>query len=68
MYTHGYKYTPCTYMVTSTPCTNMYTHTHHVQIFIAMSDTNSLFTKTTFKTMATAIGRHLNGVTIIVHL
>jgi hypothetical protein len=44
------------------------THTHHVQIFIAMSDTNSLFTKTTFKTMATAIGRHLNGVTIIVHL
>ena len=44
------------------------THTHHVQIFITMSDTNSLFTKTTFKTMATAIGGHLNGVTIIVHL
>jgi hypothetical protein len=44
------------------------TQTHHVQMFLAMSVTNSLLTKTTFKTMATAIGGHLNGVAIIVHL
>jgi hypothetical protein len=52
IYTHVDRYTPCTHMYTLTPRTNVYTDTPWYttyKYFLAMTNTKSVFTKTTFK-------------------
>jgi hypothetical protein len=41
------------------------TQTHLIQIFLEIFN-NSLFTKTTFKTMATPLGKHINVLYVII--
>ena len=67
MYTHGYKYTPLTHTWLHLHHVLTCTQTYHVQIFFAMPD-NFLFTKTTFKNIATALGGHINVLHVIHYL